>query len=51
MGFLDGDRVCLSINADERALRGVAIGRKNRTFAGSDPGGDRAAAIYTSIKT
>jgi transposase len=32
-------------------LRGIAIGRKNWTFAGSDAGGDRAAAIYTLVET
>ena len=36
---------------DERELRAVAIGRKNWTFAGSDEGGRRAAAIYTLIQT
>jgi transposase len=40
--FLDYGRVCMSNNAAERALRGIAIGRKNWTFAGSDAGGDRA---------
>ena len=45
--FLDDGRVCLSNNAAERALRGVAVGRKNWTFAGSDAGGHRAAAVYT----
>ena len=49
--FLDDGRVCLSNNAAERALRGIAIGRKNWTFAGSDAGGDCAAAIYTLIET
>ncbi|MEA2937091.1 MAG: transposase [Alphaproteobacteria bacterium] len=39
----------MSNNAAERALRAVAIGRKNWTFAGSDEGGRRAAAIYTLI--
>lgn len=37
--------------AAERALRGVAVGRRNWTFAGSDRGGERAAAIYTLIET
>src|ERR1019366_859561 len=37
--FLDDGRVCLSNNAAERALRGVAVGRKNWNFAGSDAGG------------
>ena len=36
-------------NAAERALRTVALGRKNYLFAGSDAGGDRAAAIYSLI--
>jgi transposase len=49
--FLDDGRVCLSNNAAERALRGVAIGRRNWTFAGSDEGGRRAAAIYTLIES
>ena len=38
-------------NAAERALRGIAVGRHNWTFAGSDAGGRRAAAIYTLIET
>lgn len=49
--FLDDGRVCLSNNAAERALRGIAVGRHNWTFAGSDRGGERAAAIYTLIET
>ena len=49
--FLADGRVCLSNNAAERALRGVAVGRKNWTFAGSDAGGHRAAALYTLIET
>ncbi|HLH92157.1 MAG TPA: IS66 family transposase [Xanthobacteraceae bacterium] len=49
--FLDDGRLCMSNNAAERALRGVAVGRKNWTFAGSDEGGRRAAAIYTLIET
>ena len=36
-------------NATERALRAVALGRKNYLFAGSDAGGERAAAIYSLI--
>ena len=36
-------------NAAERALRAVALGRKNWSFAGSDDGGERAAAMYTLI--
>ena len=49
--FLDDGRVDLSNNAAERALRGIAVGRRNWTFAGSDAGGRRAAAIYTLIET
>jgi transposase len=49
--FLGDGRICLSNNAAERALRGVAVGRKNWTFAGSDRGGERAAAIYTLVET
>ncbi len=49
--FLDEGRLCLSNNAAERELRAVAVGRKNWTFAGSDEGGRRAAAIYTLIQT
>ena len=51
MRFLDDGRLCMSNNAAERELRAVALGRKNWTFAGSDEGGRRAAAIYTLIAT
>ena len=49
--FLTDGRICLSNNAAERALCGIAVGRRNWTFAGSDTGGQRAAAIYTLIET
>lgn len=49
--FLEDGRICLSNNAAERAIRGIAVGRRNWTFAGSDAGGQRAAAIYTLIET
>jgi hypothetical protein len=49
--FLEDGRICLSNNAAERALRGIAIGRKAWLFAGSERGGDRAAAIYSLITT
>jgi len=49
--FLDDGRLCMTNNAAERELRAVAVGRKNWTFAGSDEGGRRAAAIYTLIQT
>jgi transposase len=49
--FLGDGRVCLTNNAAERALRGVALGRKSWLFAGSDRGGDRAAFFYSLIVT
>ncbi len=49
--FLDDGRLCMTNNAAERALRCVAVGRHNWTFAGSDEGGRRAAAIYTLVET
>ncbi len=44
-------RLEIDNNAAERALRAVALGHKNYLFAGSDAGGERAAAIYTLIGT
>ena len=38
-------------NAAERAIRPLALGRKNYLFAGSDAGGRRAAIMYTLIET
>ena len=49
--FLDDGRICMSNNAAERALRGIALGRKSWLFAGSDRGGQRAAAMYSLIVT
>ena len=49
--FLDDGRLCMTNNAAERELRAIAVGRRNWTFAGSDEGGRRAAAIYTLIAT
>jgi transposase len=49
--FLDDGRLCMSNNAAERELRAVAVGQRNWTFAGSDEGGRRAAAIYTLTAT
>ena len=51
IGFLDDGRVCLTNNAAERALRGIALGRKSWLFAGSDRGGQRAAKMYSLIVT
>jgi transposase len=47
--FLDDGRVCRFYAAAE--LRGIAIGRGTRTFAGSDAGGQGAAAVHTPIET
>ena len=49
--FLEDGRVCLTNNAAERALRGIALGRRNWTFAGSQRGADRAAVMLTLITT
>lgn len=49
--FLEDGRVCLTNNAAERALRGLALGRKAWLFAGSDRGGQRAAFLYSLIVT
>jgi transposase len=49
MVFVDDGRVEMDNNAAERALRTVAVGRKNYLFAGSDAGGERAAAIYSLL--
>ena len=47
--FLEDGRICLSNNAAERELRGIALGRKSWLFAGSDRGGERAAVMLTLI--
>ena len=49
--FLADGRICLTNNAAERALRGVALGRKAWLFCGSDRGGQRAAVLYSLITT
>jgi transposase len=49
--FLEDARICLTNNAAERSLRGVALGRKSWLFAGSERGGHRAAFMYTLIGT
>jgi len=49
--YLDDGRLEISNNAAERAIRPLALGRKNYMFAGSDAGGERAAAIYTLVET
>jgi transposase len=49
MRFCDDGRIEIDNNAAERSLRAVVLGRKNYLFAGSDAGGERAAAIYSLI--
>ena len=49
--FLEDGRICLSNNAAERALRGLALGRKSWLFAGSERGAERAALMNTLIGT
>ena len=49
--FIDDGRICLTNNAAERSLRGLALGRKAWLFAGSDRGADRAAIMLTLIMT
>jgi len=49
--FLGDGRIDLTNNTAERALRGIALGRKAWLFAGSDRGGERAAAMYSLIVT
>jgi transposase len=47
--YSDDGRIEIDNNAAERALRGVAVGRRNYLFAGSDAGGERAAAMYSLL--
>jgi transposase len=49
--YVDDGRLEMSNNAAERAIRPLALGRKNYLFAGSDDGGRRAAIIYSLIET
>jgi transposase len=49
--FLDDGRICLTNNAAERAIRGVALGRRAWLFCGNDRGGERAAAMFSLIET
>ena len=49
--FLADGRICLTNNAAERALRGIAIGMKSWLFVGSDRGGQRTALMYSLIVT
>lgn len=47
--YVDDGRLEIDNNDAERALRGIAVGRKNKLFAGSDQGGQRAATIYSIV--
>jgi len=47
--YIEDGHIEIDNNAAERSLRGVALGRKNYLFAGSDAGGERAAVIYRLI--
>ena len=49
--YTNDGRVEIDNNAAERSIRGIALGRKNYLFAGSDTGGQRAAAVYSLIET
>ena len=49
--YRDDGRLEIDNNAAERALRAIALGRKNYLFAGSDAGGERAASLYTLLGT
>jgi hypothetical protein len=51
LAFLEDARVPLTNNAAERALRRIAVGRKNWMFAGSDAGAERAAVAYSVLAT
>ena len=51
MRFLDDGKIEIDNNAAERSLRSIALGRKNWLFAGSDEGGETAAAFYSLIET
>ena len=49
--YVGDGRIEIDNNAAERSIRDVALGRKNYLFAGSDAGGERAAAIYSLLGT
>jgi transposase len=49
--YVDDGGIEIDNNTAERALRTVALGRKNYLFAGSDAGGERAATVYSLIGT
>jgi transposase len=49
--YVDDGSLAIDNNPVERAIRPIALGRKNWLFAGSDAGGERAAAVYSLIET
>lgn len=49
--YVDDGRIEIDNSAAERALRGVALGRNNFLFMGSDDGGERAASLYSLMET
>lgn len=49
--YVDDGRIEIDNSAAERALRGVALGRNNYLFMGSDGGGERAASLYSLMET
>ena len=49
--YVDDGRIEMDNSAAERALRGVALGRGNYLFMGSNAGGERAASMYSLIET
>jgi transposase len=51
MRFIEDGRLGMSNNAAERAIRPIAVGRHNWTFAGLDTGGERSALMHTLIET
>jgi len=49
--YTDDGRIAIDNNPAERALRGIAVTRKNFLFLGSDRGGERAAILYPALET
>lgn len=49
--YLEDGRLAIDNNATERSLRGVAVGRKNWLFTGSEAGGRRAAVLYSIVES
>jgi hypothetical protein len=51
MRYIGDGRLAIDNNVAERALRGIAITRKNFLFLGSEAGGERAAILYTVLES